>query len=479
MQFWPDEVVQFLLTEAVESFSPFQDTQYSWTDDLPVCKQSGVGFSTNIIYREDGYRQEEHPFEDRSFHCRYDDSTFLYGVFDGHEGTKVANFAMQRMAAEILLGQLNGKSTDEEVKEVLRQAFIAVERGYLDSIGDLLAERTSLQFDIPDGLNSYETYQKFPHLVDKLNALNCELSAGTSAVVALIYRGKLYVANVGDSRALLCKTDANQVLRVVQLSVDHDLRNEDELLRLSHLELDIDSIRQGSRIGNQETTRCLGNYLVKGGYREFEELASATAEPVIAEPEIHGGIELDDSCKFLLLMSRGLYKSLEEVTGVDQVNIKLINFAVQEFQAQSTLTGVAQAVVDKVVRIHHDINMSNLQSTVTTGKRDDITLLVRNFNFPLPHALKSPTNQSVRFNPIVESAQITTMPENEYSSTSVTEENSDFSTTETSSTSDMYPSGAKSTNKNSRIKPYVNFSEYYENVEKRRREGTLPEGINF
>ncbi|KAF3423294.1 hypothetical protein E2986_07969 [Frieseomelitta varia] len=471
---------------------PFQDTQYSWTDDLPVCKQSGVGFSTNQIYREDGYRQEEHPFEDRSFHCRYDDSTFLYGVFDGHEGTKVANFAMQRMAAEILLGQLNGKSTDEEVKEVLRQAFIAVERGYLDSIGDLLAERTSLQFDIPDGLNSYETYQKFPHLVslvevDKLNALNCELSAGTSAVVALVYRGKLYVANVGDSRALLCKTDANQVLRVVQLSVDHDLRNEDELLRLSHLELDTDSIRQGSRIGNQETTRCLGNYLIKGGYREFEELASATAEPVIAEPEIHGGIELDDSCKFLLLMSRGLYKSLEEVTGIDQFkkyeiiidciysNAFLSSRTKFQFQVQSTLTGVAQAVVDKVVRIHHDINMSNLQSTVTTGKRDDITLLVRNFNFPLPHALKSPTNPSVRFNPIIESTQITTIPDNEYSTTSATEENSDFSTTETSSSSDIYPPGARPMNRNTRIKPYVNFSEYYENVEKRRREGTLPE----
>lgn len=41
-------------------------------------------------------------------------------MFDGHESTKVANFAMQRMAAEILLGQLNGKSTDEEVKDVLR-----------------------------------------------------------------------------------------------------------------------------------------------------------------------------------------------------------------------------------------------------------------------------------------------------------------------------------------------------------------------
>ena len=80
----------------------------------------GVGFSTNQIYREDGFRQEEHPFEDRSFHFRCDDSTFLYGVFDGHEGTKAANFALQRMAAEILLGQLNGKKTDEEVREVLR-----------------------------------------------------------------------------------------------------------------------------------------------------------------------------------------------------------------------------------------------------------------------------------------------------------------------------------------------------------------------
>lgn len=54
----------------------------------------------------------------------------------------------------------------------------------------------------------------------------------------------------------------------------------------------------GSRLGNQENTRCLGNYLVKGGYKEFDELMSATAEPVTAEPEIHGGIQLDESCRY-------------------------------------------------------------------------------------------------------------------------------------------------------------------------------------
>ena len=69
---------------------------------------------------------------------------------------------------------------------------------------------------------------------------------------------------------------------------------------------------------------------MKGGYKEFEELASATVEPIIAEPEIHGGIELDDSCRFLLLMSRGLYKALEEATGTDQVNKELALMAVEQ-----------------------------------------------------------------------------------------------------------------------------------------------------
>lgn len=51
------------------------------------------------------------------------------------------------------------------------------------------------------------------------------------------------------------------------------------------------------RIGNQENSRCLGNYLVKGGYKEIEELSSAVSEPIIAEPEVHGGIPLDESCR--------------------------------------------------------------------------------------------------------------------------------------------------------------------------------------
>ena len=72
-----------------------------------MCKASGVGFLTNQRYREDGGRREEHEFEDRSFHFNVD-GTCLYGVFDGHDGPKAADFAVQRLPAELLLGQLTG-----------------------------------------------------------------------------------------------------------------------------------------------------------------------------------------------------------------------------------------------------------------------------------------------------------------------------------------------------------------------------------
>lgn len=157
-----------------------------------------------------------------------------------------------------------------------------------------------------------------------------------------------------------------------------------------------------------------------------------------------------------------------------------------QFREQSTLTGVAQAVVDKMVRIHHDVYMSGSSTpnghSRICGKRDDITLLVRNFNYPLPNAINSPTNPVVRFNPIV-----TTVPsaswniyeestENSVSNTITSntyeEETNDKSGSETSS--DIFSINQNPVDKNSRIKPYVDFTDFYNNVEKARQEGRLP-----
>ena len=147
----------------------------NWTDDLPVCPATGIlcllcffslnlcslaensfffvgiGLSTNQIYKGDGHRREARESEDRSFHFKIDEGTYLYGVFNGTDGSCVADFAVQRMPVEILLGQLNENTSPTEVKEVLREAFYAVERSYFESVDDLLAERMNLMCELPEG----------------------------------------------------------------------------------------------------------------------------------------------------------------------------------------------------------------------------------------------------------------------------------------------------------------------------------------
>lgn len=127
---------------------------------------------------------------------------------------------------------------------IFRQAFNSVEKAYMESIYDSLAERTSLQCDIPEGLTYYEAYQRVPEVVENIKKINQDLSSGTAVAIALIFNNKLYVANVGNCRVLFCHTDHNCVLKVIQLSVDHDLKNEDELLRLSQIGLDADNLRK-------------------------------------------------------------------------------------------------------------------------------------------------------------------------------------------------------------------------------------------
>jgi len=130
---------------------------------------------------------------------------------------------------------------------------------------------------------------------------------------------------------------------------------------------------------------------------------------------------------------------------------------------------VAQAVVDKVVRIHHDVYMGGSSGLSVQTRRDDITFLVRNFNFPLPNALASPT-LNVRFNP---NPLIRTIPADSVGTQSTTETQNSTSTSMSRDTTDEPLQAPK------RIRAYVDFSDFYKNVELARREGNLPPGVDW
>jgi len=355
---------------------------------------------------------------------------------------------MQEMPGQILLGQLTENSTEPEIREVLKQAFLAVERGYFQTVVDpLLVERDSMR-EASEGEHAPDYYSA--SYKQRLETLNKGITSSTAALVVLIFNEKVFVANSGDCRAQVCVVDPHHGVReVIQLSVTHDLKNEDEVQRLRSLNLDLDSLQ--GKLGNQETTRCIGNYLVKGGYKENSNLASATSEPVIAEPEITSFL-IKDSTNFLVLISSGLYKALEEVT--DHVNPLLVQMIMEEFSSQTTLNGVAQAVVDRVARMH--------QEHPRVCRREDMTLLVRNFKYPWSLSRSSPlTDRYMRY-PSSSSPFTPTFTSPHGDGDTFGDPDSGSFGTETDSSDSIPQTKPKNPEK---IKAYVNFSNYYRALE--------------
>nr|XP_020665801.1 TGF-beta-activated kinase 1 and MAP3K7-binding protein 1 isoform X3 [Pogona vitticeps] len=440
----------------------------SWTDDLPLCQLSGVGSAPNRSYSTDGKGTEMHPWEDNWLKFRSENNCYLYGVFNGYEGNRTTNFVGERLSAELLLGQLNADHDDADVRRILLQAFDVVERSFLESIDDALAEKASLQSQLPEGVPHQQLPSQYQKILERLKALEKEISGGAMAIVAVILNNKLYIANVGTNRALLCKSTVDG-LQVTQLNNDHTAENEDELFRFSQLGLDAAKIKQVGAICGQESTRRIGDYKVKYSYSDIELLSAAKSKPIIAEPEIHRGLSLDGVTGFLVLMSEGLYRALEAAHGPGQANQEIAAMIATEFAKQTSLDAVAQAVVDRVKRIHCDTYASGGERSKFCSRHEDMTLLVRNFGYPLGE-MSQPTltpTQGQMVNGAHSSATLDeATPTLTNQSPTVTLQSTNTHTQSSSSSSDgglfrSRPSHSLQPDEDGRVEPYVDFAEFY------------------
>jgi len=428
-----------------ESLQLYEQALASWTDDVPTCRHSGIGSALNELYRRDGTRLQIHSFEDRSFRFSVDEYELcLYGLFDGFGGAQVADFVTKRIPAELLWGQLDPDRSDAAVKETLRQAFISVDKEYFESIGDKLAAKMVMKSD-PQYANS-----------SQLDELEDRVKCGASGVLAAQVKDRLYVASIGDCRALLYRNG-----EILPLSIDHTTDNEDELLRLSHLGVDLCPGVVYPQLGEHQYTRCLGNYPVKGGYKENDLLYPSKDEPVISEPEVLGGIAVGEY-SFLLLYTRSLWQAVKEATGAEDPDAEIAELCRHYFREESSLSGVAQAVIDQIIRLHHH----QLESSGgRTNTREDITLLIREFGVEsskiteeladLAHSLgRQGSSTDKHTGDAFKDAKTLTR-----SSARPARPTRSSTTTESSS---VYMAGKElPVDENGRIQPYVDFAPFY------------------
>lgn len=384
----------------------------TWADDLTYDEYSGVAIHRNQIYTKKyhDFHEMHSNFMHRNFHFysgndhvarSYHNEHYVYGVltaFNFHELDldkikKAFNFYVTYLTTELLdkISNVpnecvsNSAEEDNYYTQTLKNSFKVTEDIFSSVQSEILCQKTVLG----EYLNGLKP-EIYPRIADQYNEISRELSLGFSAVVSLVYNKRLYVANIGDTRAILCKKVLNDSgedrIVCVELTVKHNLDNNEEIRRLSHIGLDTEFLRSKGEIGNMLLTRCLGNLWLKNFYTDIDDLKLATEDPILSEPSV-SSISVDDSCLFFILSSSSLIQTMQEAFDKAEVIDDLFKMILEEMQKCSDLKRVAQEVLNQICQKHYKrfySNATNIKTHSSSYTRppcrqvDDITLLIRN-----------------------------------------------------------------------------------------------------
>lgn len=145
---------------------------------------------------------------------------------------------------------------------------------------------------------------------------------GSTALVALVHENKLYIANLGHSKAaLLREIKGSEVMyESIKVTKTHHISNPEEAGKFKKLvPKDLDAIKGNKIMGVVSSTRSLGNSWLK-----LAKIAGHSYEPMVNlkmpiknfkkamlsnEPEI-SIIDLTESDRWLVLATDGMWQNL-------------------------------------------------------------------------------------------------------------------------------------------------------------------------
>ncbi|CAK9169967.1 unnamed protein product [Ilex paraguariensis] len=258
-----------------------------WCRDLE--KHSCGEFSFAVV-------QANEVLEDQSQVETGHGGTFV-GVYDGHGGPEASRFICDNLFLHLIrLARENGTISED----ILRGAFSATEDGFLS-----LVRRTCG--------------------IQPLIA-----ATGSCCLVGVIWKGTLYVANLGDSRALVGSLGRSNKIVAEQLTSDHNASLEEVRQELKSLHPDDSHIvvmKNGAwRIkGIIQVSRSIGDAYLKRPEFSLDpsfprfHLPEPIRRPVLrADPSICTRV-LQPSDKFLIFASDGLWEHMTNQEAVEIV----------------------------------------------------------------------------------------------------------------------------------------------------------------
>jgi len=229
----------------------------------------------------------------------------FYAIFDGHGGKQCAILAEKELHQNIL------KNPDFLSGNDIEGAIIKAFKETDDYIGKMAQQ---------EGWNN-----------------------GSTAVVVIIIDDTLWIANIGDSEAILARKKDKSTVPVV-LSKIHKPTKEDEKKRLEDLGVPVSS---GRVAGSLAVSRAFGDF-------DFKSPANGGQEDwVLCEPYVNK-LQILDTDEFLILACDGLWDKLSYQDAVDIASkakkshkspIETSDLLVRESLDRGTLDNVTVIVV--------------------------------------------------------------------------------------------------------------------------------------
>ncbi|KAK9763924.1 hypothetical protein K7432_008994 [Basidiobolus ranarum] len=366
----------------------YEDDDLTWPEieALIVENEVSVTLDTQFVERLDiNHIASNQPSEDQHcFHLEHPNS-LLFGVFDGHGGPECGQLVRDLLPHKILerVDVLNATPFETEASRIeavtssFQDCFLDLDKAISEKA---LAEVVSNPTEEPGK--------------DFLAAIS-----GSCALLAYvdIPNGDLYIANTGDSRAVMGVCDEHG-WHAKPMSNDHTALNLDEQTRM-HQEHpnEADTLFSLDRVlGLLAPTRAFGDCDLKWGCETQSNIPSqyfpdirASLEHYHSPPYIHSSPEvqhchLTPSDRFLVLATDGLYDELNN----DQI-VQLVASHLHQHPCEEDSRWCFTDANASTHLIRNAFGGSNQRSLTyklaprppySRGTRDDITVMVIFFN---------------------------------------------------------------------------------------------------
>ncbi|CAN6991532.1 hypothetical protein Bca4012_047318 [Brassica carinata] len=296
--------------------------------------------------------------------------TFV-GIYDGHGGPEASRFIADNLFPNLKKFASEGGEVSEEV---IRNAFAETDEDFLTAVK--------------------KQWRKSPQMA----------SVGSCCLVGVICNGLVYIANAGDSRAVLGRSERGGGVRAVQLSVEHNANVESARQELWSMHPNDSNIlvmkhRMWRVKGIIQVTKSIGDAYLKRAEFNREPLmpkyrvAEHFTEPILSADPSVTVTRLKPEDEFMILASDGLWEHLSNQEAVDivhssprQVSLThMIQWDTALYIFANTLTipqGVARRLLKAALKEaakKREMRYSDLQE-INPGVRrhfhDDITVVV-------------------------------------------------------------------------------------------------------